>query len=92
MQKNVRYCITITGYVQGVGYRYFCYKKANLYGVKGYVKNLYNGDVELEIEGDEGLINDYIKELKTGPQNSFVKSLSVQKLEYSAEFEEFRIE
>jgi acylphosphatase len=92
MQKSVRYYITVKGYVQGVGYRYFCYKKAKEYGINGYVKNLFNGDVELEIEGEEGILNDYIKELRIGPASSIVKSVNIKELQYTGEFKEFRIE
>jgi acylphosphatase len=92
MQKSVRYHIIVKGYVQGVGYRYFCYKKAKVFGLNGYVKNLYNGDVELEFEGEEGILNDYIKELRIGPEFSSVKSLNTQKLQYTGDFKEFLID
>ena len=51
MSERVRLIVTVKGYVQGVGYRYFCYKLAKSMDVNGYVRNLYNGDVELDIEG-----------------------------------------
>ena len=83
--------ITVSGIVQGVGFRYYCYKKASEYGINGYVKNLYNGKVELEIEGDEGLINDYIKEVKTGPGYAVVKSVDIKDLEYEGRYNGFQI-
>jgi acylphosphatase len=92
MKDSVRLLVTIRGYVQGVGYRYFCYKKAILYGVKGSVENRFNGDVELEIEGNEGLLNDFIKELKIGPGGAVVDSIHVKKLEYAGKFQDFIIQ
>ncbi|MBU4444237.1 acylphosphatase, partial [bacterium] len=46
--------IVVRGMVQGVGYRYFAYRKANQYGLCGYVKNLPRDDVQCEVEGEEG--------------------------------------
>jgi acylphosphatase len=67
----------VSGLVQGVGYRYFVYRKANQYGLCGYVKNLPRGDVICEVEGDEGIIRDFIKELHVGPTFSRVTNVQV---------------
>jgi len=83
--------ITISGLVQGVGYRYFCYKLAKSTGVCGFVRNLYTGDVELDLEGPEGILNDYIKELRIGPQSSVVKSVNIQRIESTGIYEDFSI-
>jgi acylphosphatase len=91
MSEKVRYVVTVKGYVQGVGFRYFCYKLAKSMEVNGYVRNLYNGDVELDIEGIEGILNDYVKKLRIGPQNSVVKSVEIQRLEKSIDYKEFSI-
>jgi acylphosphatase len=91
MSETVRYIVTVKGYVQGVGYRYFCYKLAKSLGVFGYVRNLFNGDVELDIEGSEGILNDYVKELRIGPQGSVVKSVNIQRIEKQGFYEEFSI-
>lgn len=69
--------IVITGLVQGVGFRYFAQRKARLYNLPGYVKNLPNGDVLCEVEGDEGIVRDFIKELKIGPSFSRVTGVTV---------------
>ena len=91
MSETVRYIVTVKGYVQGVGFRYFCYKLAKSMGVFGYVRNLYNGDVELDLEGVEGILNDYVKELRIGPHNSVVKNVEVHRLENSVHYKEFSI-
>lgn len=83
--------IIVSGLVQGVGYRYFCYKKAQIYNLKGYAENLVNGDVELEVEGDKSMILDFIKELKIGPQNSRVSSLKFDFVPYERKYDEFRM-
>ena len=83
--------IIVSGLVQGVGYRYFCYRKASEYGLSGYAKNLFNGDVELEVEGDKNLINDFMKELKIGPSRSKVTGINVDFEEYQNKYTEFRM-
>lgn len=83
--------IIISGLVQGVGYRYFCYKKAVQYGITGYVKNLYNGNVEVLAQGNESLIKDFIGELKIGPHYASVKSVNTDEMESEKVFEDFSI-
>lgn len=83
--------IIVKGVVQGVGYRYFCYRKASEFGISGYVKNLYNGNVELEVEGGKNLIRDFMKELKIGPSRSKVTSIDVDFDEYQNKYNEFRM-
>lgn len=72
--------ITVNGLVQGVGYRYFCYRKAVEYNIRGYAKNLIDGSVEVVASGEKNMVSDYIKELRTGPANSFVKSINTEEL------------
>ena len=54
------YKITVFGRVQGVGYRYMAMNMAKQLGLKGYVKNMYNGTVEMEIEGTEESVDEMI--------------------------------
>lgn len=87
----IRLKITVTGYVQGVGYRYFCRRKAEEYQIKGYVKNLIDGSVLIEAEGEKGLVSEFIKDLKTGPMNASVKNLTIEELKYENDFSDFSI-
>lgn len=59
--KSVK--ISITGIVQGVGFRPFVYQLAHRYALKGAVRNSYNG-VELEIEGEAGAMALFFKALR----------------------------
>jgi len=81
--------IIVKGLVQGVGYRYFCRKRAGEFGIFGYAKNLFNGDVELEIEGEKNMIGDFIKELKLGPFNSNVKTVTAKEIQFTNKYSEF---
>ena len=64
--------IIVRGFVQGVGFRYFVYQRATRFDLKGSVRNLYNGDVEIEVEGDRSMIEEFLNELKVGPRVAHV--------------------
>ena len=49
--KKIRTHYIFAGRVQGVGFRYRMYYAALTYGVTGWVRNLYDGTVEAELEG-----------------------------------------
>jgi len=83
--------VIVKGLVQGVGYRYFCYRKAIEYEINGYAKNLFNGDVELEIEGEKNMINEFLKELKLGPANAKVNSLLIKAIPFENKYDDFTV-
>ena len=90
--ENLKHAkIIVNGLVQGVGFRYFVIRHALKLGLKGYTKNLYSGEVLTEVEGEEGLIHELIKELKVGPSHSHVKNCHVEWSEYQDEFSSFDI-
>lgn len=59
-KTKIRKHIIFYGRVQGVGFRYYAVQKANQLGLTGWVKNLYDGSVEMEVEGEEPLIDELI--------------------------------
>jgi acylphosphatase len=70
--------IRVQGLVQAVGFRYFVYHAATRLGLGGYVRNAYDGSVEIEVEGDRSLIEELIKDVKVGPRAARVSAVSVQ--------------
>ena len=60
----------IRGRVQGVGYRYFTRRIALRLGVRGFVRNLPDGDVEVHAEGDGEVLQEFRFELERGPVSS----------------------
>lgn len=62
----IRKNLIIKGKVQGVGFRFFAQFEAVPLSLTGYAKNLSNGDVEIEIQGDEIKVETFIKKLKKG--------------------------
>ena len=57
----------IKGRVQGVGFRYRAYHAAERCGVSGWVRNLYDGSVELEAEGEPADISEMLALIDRGP-------------------------
>lgn len=49
----VRKRLIFYGRVQGVGFRYYAVHKARQLGLTGWVENLYDGNVEMEVQGEE---------------------------------------
>jgi len=83
--------IIVKGLVQGVGYRYFTIRTASKLGLTGWVKNLYNGDVEVEVEGEVGMIKELIKELRAGPPMSSVQDIKVDWDKYEGKYSSFGV-
>ena len=81
-QEKVRKHIFFYGRVQGVGFRYYAVQKANQLGLTGWVKNLYDGSVEMEVEGQEELIDQLIIFLQNRTyiwiEDMRVKSMSLE--------------
>lgn len=60
MDNKIRRHIIFYGRVQGVGFRYYSVNKARQLGLTGWVKNLYDGSVEMEVQGEEVKIDELI--------------------------------
>ena len=61
----IRRHMIISGDVQGVGFRYRAKYSAVYLGLTGYVRNLYDGRVELEVQGDRELISRFLMEVES---------------------------
>ncbi|MCK4353060.1 acylphosphatase [candidate division WOR-3 bacterium] len=83
--------ILVSGFVQGVNYRWFTEKKAIEYRLKGWVKNLWDGRVEIVCEGEKGLIIDFVRELRIGPTSADAKGVQIKWKKYTGEFDDFEI-
>jgi len=91
MSELKRAKIIVNGLVQGVGYRYFVMRHADYLNLKGYTQNLFTGEVLTEVEGDESLIKELIKQLKIGPMKSHVVNCAVEWCKYKNEFSRFEV-
>jgi acylphosphatase len=87
----VRARISVTGRVQGVGYRAFVVRLATQRGLFGGVRNLDDGRVELEAEGPKDRILSLIEDLKAGPPASRVTDVHVEWGNATARHHDFRV-
>jgi len=86
--KTVR--LTIKGKVQGVFYRATAKDVAELAGVKGWVRNLPDNNVEITATASEEILQKFIDWCKQGPAKARVDEVIVEELEFQ-EFNGFRI-
>lgn len=70
--------ITVTGFVQGVGFRYATNQQARNLGIKGFVRNQHDGSVYIEAEGESNVLKEFVEWCKRGPAYAEVKDLIVQ--------------
>ncbi|MDE6233232.1 MAG: acylphosphatase [Lachnospiraceae bacterium] len=66
MSEILRKHILFYGHVQGVGFRYHAKHGADMLGLSGWVRNLYDGSVEMEVQGREEDIDKLIVLLQQG--------------------------
>lgn len=83
--------MTIRGDVQGVGYRYYCYRRAAGLGIGGWVKNNPDGSVSVAAEGERSLLEELIKDLKVGPPSAVITDIDVKWSQYSGNYRGFDI-
>ncbi len=72
------YKIKITGRVQGVGFRHSAKTNARFQGISGIVKNLNDGSVYIEAEGDRNQLDDFVKWCRKGPGFGHVENVKVE--------------
>ena len=88
---SVRVHAFVSGRVQGVGYRAFAARAALRLGLLGGVKNLNDGRVEVEVEGEKGAIDTLLQELKEGPPAAHITNVETEWGEAGERFVSFEI-
>ena len=74
--KIVRKAGRAEGRVQGVGFRIFVRTAARGLGVTGWVKNMRDGSVTMELQGDAATVERLIAEIKRGDDWIVVKNFT----------------
>lgn len=69
--------LTITGRVQGVGYRFWTERTAAGLGLRGWVRNRRDGSVELQAAGEDAAIAALIEACREGPRAALVTDVTV---------------
>jgi acylphosphatase len=82
----------ISGEVQGVGFRYFAQRSSARHQVRGYIKNLNDGRVEVHAEGSVKAVEGFRLDLAAGPIHSRVTNIEELVLDPTGRYSAFRIE
>ena len=81
----------VSGSVQGVGYRYFVQDCAERMKLKGFVRNLQNGKVEVHAEGNESALGKFLEMIEAKGGLMHVKKIETEWKEPKKEFSRFEI-
>ncbi|MBI5464605.1 MAG: acylphosphatase [Ignavibacteriales bacterium] len=76
--------IVVKGLVQGVGFRYFVHRRASALSLRGCVRNLISGDVEIEAVGEKSDLDKLVADIRVGPRAAHVIGLEI---DWSADIE-----
>ncbi len=76
--ESIRAHVTISGRVQGVGFRFTTQDVALVYGLAGWVRNLPDGQVEAVFEGDRAAVEKMVLWCHSGPPSADVEKVIVQ--------------
>jgi acylphosphatase len=86
------YRLILKGKVQGVSFRWFTRKAAQDLGLAGKVRNLPDGDVEVQVAGEPGKLDAFRERLRQGPPGSRVTGIEEQEISPVPEWDGFVID
>jgi acylphosphatase len=89
MKKAGRFLVQ--GTVQGIFFRQFVKEHADDLGLRGFVRNLDSGDVEVVAEGEDEGIKRLVEFLKRGPKHAQIRDVRFDERRWSGDFKEFKI-
>lgn len=89
--KKVRAHLLIFGRVQGVAFRCYTQEIAQSLEIKGWVRNCWDGKVEIVMEGDEEKVEQLINWCYRGPRSAIVEKIDIEWGKYKGEFNSFGI-
>ena len=87
----IRKTIHFSGRVQGVGFRYTAQALARDFAVSGYVKNLPDGRVLLEVEGEPDEIDRFVDRVRA-QMSGYVRNIESVDGAPTGEYKDFRVE
>jgi acylphosphatase len=82
----------VSGVVQGVFFRRFVHREAIQLGLHGRVRNLFDGRVEVEAEGERPKLEQLVKRLHKGPSGAQVTEVVTEWCDYEQQYEDFRVD
>ena len=93
MSENEKYRLHafVKGNVQGVGFRYHTLKSAQDNHLTGWVRNRYDGRVEVMAEGEHEDLNSLLMDLRKGPISAEVRDVDYEFDDAKGEFDRFKV-
>ena len=91
MPQMASFKAIVEGHVQGVYFRAYVSRAAKALGLKGYVRNLPSGKVEVKAEGDKEKLENLVKQMEIGPPEAVVEKLEISWSDYTGLFATFEI-
>lgn len=83
--------VFISGFVQGVGFRYFVQKNAEKLGLTGWGCNMPDGRVEVLLQGSKEAIEKMVELCHKGPFLAEVKEVVVEWEDKKEKFNSFEV-
>ena len=83
--------LIVSGRVQGVGFRWFTAREAAKRSVRGFVRNLGDGRVEILAQADPPALEEFCERVRRGPSGSRVDRVDIRTVEVDLELASFRI-
>jgi len=84
--------LTISGRVQGVGFRYALADEARSRGIRGWVRNRRDGSVEAMLAGDADAVDALVAWARRGPPSARVSSVEIEAVhDTSGNFDDFDV-
>jgi len=90
-EEKARLHVIISGHVQGIFFRAFVKKAANVYGVTGWVKNNADGTVEVIAEGVKEKLEKLLNSCKMGPPAAKIQNVKPEWQKWQGEFTNFEV-
>jgi acylphosphatase len=81
----------VVGRVQGVGFRHFARQAARSLGVRGWVRNLPEGAVEVQVAGPAERLQAFKLELRRGPRGARVEDIEEERLVQVPAWQSFNV-
>ena len=91
MAEQVRLEAVVTGRVQGVGFRYHVLQQARALDLVGFVRNRWDGAVEVVAEGEKAQVDRLLSYLQVGPRSAWVIDLETQWQSATDQFQSFEV-
>lgn len=82
--------IVFVGRVQGVGFRFTAFNRANRYGLTGRVRNMPDGTVEMIVQGSVDDISDCVRDIKES-FGDYITRTCIEQIGIESEYKDFRI-